>query len=129
MLVEKNYDGKINTIHQGALFEDVEGKWWTVMQEDLGALGRFPNLLPVTWEDGWPVVAGGVRPPVSFVDKVPRPASADKSIKCLPTSDDFSGKELGMQWQWNHNPVNGAWSLEERSGWLRLKTNAIAQVL
>ena len=126
VLVEKNYDGKINTIHQGALFQDTEGKWWTVMQEDLGALGRFPNLLPVTWEDGWPIVAGGVRPPVSFVDKVLRPASADKSIKCLPTSDDFSNKELGMQWQWNHNPVESAWSLSEHSGWLRLKTVGIS---
>ena len=129
VLVEENYDGKINTIHQGALFEDVEGKWWTVMQEDLGALGRFPNLLPVTWEEGWPIVAGGIRPPVSFVDKVPRPASADKSIKVLPTSDDFSEKELGMQWQWNHNPVEGAWSLTERPDWLRLKTVGIAQEL
>ena len=129
VLVEKNYGGKINTIHQGALFDDVEGKWWTVMQEDLGALGRFPNLLPVEWQDGWPIVAGGVRPPVSFVDKVPRPASNDKRIKCLPTSDDFSQKTLGMQWQWNHNPVPGAWSLEERPGWLRLKTTGITEDL
>jgi beta-xylosidase len=131
MLVEKHYDGKINTIHQGALFDDVEGKWWTVMQEDLGALGRFPNLLPVTWEDGWPIVAGGVRPPVSFVDKVPAPRtpSNQKTQSVLPTSDDFSGKELGMQWQWNHNPVEGAWSLTERPGWLRLKTTGITQEL
>lgn len=129
MLVEKNYDGKINTIHQGALFEDTEGKWWTVMQEDLGALGRFPNLLPVTWEDGWPVVAEGKRPPVSFVDKVPRPVSADKRIKVLPTSDDFSNKELGMQWQWNHNPVAGGWSLTERPGWLRLRAVSAAAEL
>jgi beta-xylosidase len=129
MLVEKQYDGKINTIHQGALFDDVEGKWWTVMQEDLGALGRFPNLLPVAWEDGWPIVAGGVRPPVSFVDKMPRPASADKSIKSLPTSDTFGEKSLGMQWQWNHNPVATAWSLTERPDWLRLKTVGITQEL
>ena len=121
VLVEKNYDGKINTIHQGALFQDTEGKWWTVMQEDLGALGRFPNLLPVEWQDGWPVVAGGIRPPVSFADKVPRPASADKRIKQLPTSDDFSQSTLGMQWQWNHNAVPDGWSLTERPGWLRLK--------
>ena len=129
VLVEKNYDGKINTIHQGALFEDIDGKWWTVMQEDLGALGRFPNLLPVTWQDGWPVVAEGKRPPVSFVDKVPRPVSADKRIKVLPTSDDFSNKELDMQWQWNHNPVPSAWSLDERPGWLRLKSVGIVQNL
>ncbi len=131
MLVEKHYDGQINTIHQGALFEDVEGKWWTVMQEDLGAFGRFPNLLPVTWQDGWPVVAEGKRPPVSFVDKVPRPRIQNNpsTQKVLPTSDDFCGKELGMQWQWNHNPVPLAWSLTEHPGWLRLKTTGISQEL
>ena len=48
MVVEKSYNNVPNTIHQGALVEDINGKWWTVMQEDLGALGRFPNLQPVT---------------------------------------------------------------------------------
>ena len=129
VLVEKHYGRNINTIHQGALLQDVKGNWWTVMQEDLGALGRFPNLLPVEWADGWPVVAGGVRPPVSFVDKVPRPASEGKSVNCLPTSDSFKGKHLGMQWQWNHNPVDDAWSLRERKGWLRLRTAGIAEQL
>ena len=34
-----------------------------------------------------------------------------------------------MQWQWNHNPVESAWSLTERPGWLRLKTIGISQEL
>lgn len=122
VLVEKHYGRDINTIHQGALLQDVAGNWWTVMQEDLGALGRFPNLLPVTWADGWPVVAGGVRPPVSFVDKIKGPeSSGEKNVRPLPTSDDFNQTTLGMQWQWNHNPVAGGWSFTERPGWLRLK--------
>ena len=131
VLVEKWYDRKPNTIHQGALVEDIGGRWWTVMQEDLGALGRFPNLLPVTWKDGWPIVASGTRPPVSFVESIEGPSnlSTPKTQKTLPTSDDFSQKTLGMQWQWNHNPVPGAWSLEERPGWLRLKTTGITEDL
>jgi len=28
---------------------------------------------------------------------------------------------LGLQWQWNHNPVNNFWSLTEKSGMLTLK--------
>ena len=45
-------------------------------------------------------------------------------------SDDFSSshrywvgqrqRALGLQWQWNHNPVDSAWSLDERRGWLTL---------
>ena len=131
VLVEKWYDRKPNTIHQGALVEDIGGRWWTVMQEDLGALGRFPNLLPVTWKDGWPIVASGTRPPVSFVESIEGPSNLStlKTQNTLPTSDDFSQKTLGMQWQWNHNPVPDAWSLEERPGWLRLKTTGITEDL
>ncbi len=129
VLVEKWYDGKPNTIHQGALVEDIDGKWWTIMQEDLGALGRFPNLQPVEWQDGWPIVGMGGKPYASFTDRIPRPASDGKNINRLPRSDDFSEPMLGMQWQWNHYPAEGAWSLTERPGWLRLRTVGIAERL
>ena len=146
VLVEKWYDGKPNTIHQGALVEDTSGEWWTVMQEDLGALGRFPNLLPVRWEKGWREVAGGTSPPVSFLDKLPAPSNQSNqnnqriqnnlnnqntqiSPPLLPSSDDFSNETLGMQWQWNHYPAEGAWSLTERPGWLRLKAAGVAEDL
>ena len=32
-------------------------------------------------------------------------------------------------WQWNHNPIDDAWSLTERPGWLRLKTNRVVENL
>ena len=45
-------------------------------------------------------------------------------------SDDFSAgplywagqhqRSLALPWQWNHNPVDTAWSLTERDGWLSL---------
>ncbi|MBO4593776.1 MAG: glycoside hydrolase 43 family protein, partial [Bacteroidaceae bacterium] len=56
LLVDKTIDGRPNTIHQGALFNTPTGEWWTIMQQDLGCLGRMPNLQPVTWHDGWPMV-------------------------------------------------------------------------
>ena len=40
-----------------------------------------------------------------------------------------SSYPIGMQWEWNHNPDNGAWSLFERPGWLRLKTSGTASTL
>lgn len=130
VLVEKWYEKVPNTIHQGALVEDVFGRWWTIMQEDLGALGRFPNLQPVIWEDGWPVVGNNGKPYTSFSTQIFRPAnSGDNSVKHLPTTDTFCGKSLGMQWQWNHNPVDSAWSLTERPDWLRLKTVGIVENL
>ncbi|MGO4495299.1 family 43 glycosylhydrolase [Paenibacillus sp. 2RAB27] len=35
---------------------------------------------------------------------------------------DYNGSNLGLVWQWNHNPDNNHWSLTERSGYLRLTT-------
>jgi beta-xylosidase len=41
-----------------------------------------------------------------------------------PTTDDeFTSPTLGLQWQWNHNPLNDRWSLQERPGFLRLKAS------
>ncbi len=119
MLVERYINDKPNTIHQGALIEDIEGKWWTIMQQDLGCLGRFPNLQPVKWSDGWPIVGDNGVP----YDTYTKPAATgDISVKYLPTTDNFRSYPLGQQWEWNHNPDNNAWSLFERPGWLRLKT-------
>jgi beta-xylosidase len=36
------------------------------------------------------------------------------------TSDDFSSTTLEPQWEWNHNPDDAHWSLNARSGFLRL---------
>jgi beta-xylosidase len=35
-------------------------------------------------------------------------------------SDEFDAEKLGLQWQWNHNPLPDKWSLTARPGWLRL---------
>ena len=123
MLVEKMIDGKPNTVHQGALVEGEDGQWWTVMQEDLGALGRMSNLQPVKWVDGWPVVGNNGVPYTSHA----KPKSRQPMPPQQPaTTDNFRSYPLGMQWEWNHNPDNGAWSLFERAGWLRLKASGSA---
>ena len=127
MLVEKYINGKPNTIHQGSLIQDVKGNWWTIMQEDLGALGRFPNLQPVKWVDDWPVV-GNNGVPYETYDK---PASADEYplTKYMPTTDNFRTYPLDKQWEWNHQPDNDNWSLFRRPGWLRLTTGSVTGTL
>ena len=123
LLVEKIINGKANTVHQGALVETQTGEWWTLLMEDLGPLGRLPNLQPVVWQDGWPVV-GDDGVPVQTCHKPD--VGTSYPPQALPTNDGFRSYPLGMQWQWNHNPDNGSWSLFERPGWLRLKANNVA---
>jgi beta-xylosidase len=36
---------------------------------------------------------------------------------------------LGLQWQWNHNPVHEKWSLTERKGWLTLEALPAPQLM
>ena len=121
MLVEKTINGAPNTIHQGALIETQTGEWWTIMQQDLGCLGRMPNLQPIKWENDWPIVGNKGVPYTTTIKKPDVGTSAPRTP--LPTNDNFRSYPLGMQWEWNHNPDNGAWTLFERPGWLRLRTS------
>ncbi len=108
----------INGPHQGALVELENGESWFMHFQDTGALGRVCHLQPVTWVDDWPVM-GFDGEPVNIFNK---PDVGKNYPRLLPqTNDDFSGSNLGLQWQWNHNPVNEQWSLTERPGYLRLK--------
>ena len=34
--------------------------------------------------------------------------------------DEFDSSELALVWQWNHKPVDSAWSLTRRSGWITM---------
>ena len=127
MLMEKYINGKPNTIHQGALIDTPSGdEWWTILQQDLGALGRMPNLQPVTWVDDWPILGN---------NGVPYDTHANPNVgtvapcPAMPTNDGFRTFPIGMQWQWNHNPDDRTWSLYERPGWLRLKTSGTADRL
>jgi len=111
--------------HQGALVDLPNGDAWFVAFKSTGHLGRVTHLLPVRWgKDDWPVfgdegrtVAGGRKPAVGPGTPLAHPQ----------TSDDFAGAVLAPQWQWNHNPVPGAWTVTERPGFLRLRPRPAAE--
>jgi len=113
-------------IHQGALIQTQTGEWWTVLFVDSGPLGRFPSLQPVSWVDGWPVAGVDGRGVITY--KKPDVGKIYPE-KQFPTSDDFGGTSLGMQWGWNHNPDPEKWSLTQRSGYLRLITGKVVKTL
>jgi len=104
--------------HQGGLVELDNGEAWFIAFQSTGWLGRICYLEPVTWgADDWPVFGDHGQP----VDVWRKPAVAQPSTPHRPeTSDDFKTTSLNPVWQWNHNPVDSAWSLERNHG-LRLK--------
>lgn len=112
----------INGPHQGALVDTPDGTWWFFHFQETPVLGRVVHLQPVRWQNNWPLMGvdydgNGIGEPVAEWQK-PIPSS----YHFLPqTDDDFSSSTLGLQWQWNHNPVDTHWSLKEKKGWLTLK--------
>lgn len=114
----------VNGPHQGAIVDTPDGEWWFLHFQSTPVLGRVVHLQPMLWQDGWPVIGvdidrNGIGEPVYCWKK---PAGPQTTPSCLSTSDDFSGPELGVQWQFNHNPVPEKWSLTERPGQLTLHT-------
>ena len=112
---------KVNGPHQGALVDAPDGSWWFYHFQETPVLGRVVHLQPARWQDDWPLMGvdldgNGIGEPVSSWQK---PISSDAQ-PLLQTDDDFSGP-LGLQWQWNHNPVDSHWNLSDRKGWLTLK--------
>ena len=112
----------INGPHQGAIVDTPDGRWWFLHFQRLGALGRVVHLQPMQWsDDGWPVIGvdldrNGIGEPVRVWTK-PFP---DSKPGLPQTDDDFATAVLGPQWQWNHDPADGAWSLTEQPGALTL---------
>lgn len=46
---------KQNGVAQGGLVDTPDGQWFAMLFQDHGAVGRIPVLVPVRWEEGWPV--------------------------------------------------------------------------
>lgn len=119
----KQGDTWINGPHQGALLDTPDGEWWFLHFSHCGVAGRVVYLEPVTWVDGWPCIGEPTDEPHCgqpvWLHK--KPALPEQPICCTPTSDDFSADKLGLQWLWNHNPVDDRWSLTRQPGTLQLK--------
>ncbi|PQA59567.1 glycoside hydrolase family 43 protein [Siphonobacter curvatus] len=122
------WEGKVGLqdlgVAQGGLIDTPDGKWYAYLFRDFGGVGRIPYLVPVTWENGWPVLGENGKVPEKL------PLSASKGlIPGIVASDEFSRKkgepDLPLVWQWNHNPEPKLWSLSERKGFLRLQTGRV----
>ena len=117
VLLETEFGG-FGGVGQGTIVDTPDGRWFALIFQDRGGVGRVPTLSPVRWVDGWPKVDY-----VPATMEVPFKSGKKTSIV---NSDEFNKPTLSLDWEWNHNPIDNAWSLTERRGWLRLHTAAVA---
>jgi beta-xylosidase len=110
--------------HQGGYVETPSGQGWFIHFNGTGPYGRILYLEPVSWQDGWPII-GKLQPGKTAGQPVMAYTAPDVG-RTYPavhpqTSDEFTGRTLGPQWEWNHNPDDADWSLTARPGFLRLR--------
>ncbi len=109
--------------HQGGWVETPSGEGWFIHFNSTGSFGRITYLEPLRWEKDWPVIGDPV-PGRTYGQPVATHAmpntGSPPTTDTIQTSDEFSSSRLGLQWAWNHNPDDRAWSLSARPGFMRL---------
>jgi xylan 1,4-beta-xylosidase len=109
------------TLHQGGMCDTPSGEWWSIIMSDHGSAGRMVALVPITWDNGFPLIGlpGNLRKapntwikPNTGVSQDPKPAFVH--------DDNFDSGKLNPLWQWNHVPDDAKWSITEKPGVLRL---------
>jgi xylan 1,4-beta-xylosidase len=113
------------TLHQGGIVDTPSGEWWSVIMSDHGSAGRMVALVPITWDNGFPLIGlpGNLRKapntwikPDTGVTQAPKPVFVH--------DDNFDSGKLNPEWQWNHVPDDTKWSVTEKPGVLRLHSLA-----
>lgn len=127
-----NYEGKeiLNSglgtygsgVAQGGIVETPDGEWYGLMFQDHGAVGRVPVLVPVTWQNDWPMLGVNGKAPVTLEG----PDNYKGAILAKDDEFDYDSNNLMLEWQWNHNPDDKSWSVTENPGFLRLHNATVA---
>ena len=128
-------DYPIVNVGHGDLVETGNGEWWMVLLASRPYGGRYRNLgretflVPVSWEDGWPVVNYGI----GLVQETGRAPNLEPGVGKFCSSYDF-GKtpDFPMNMLFLRNPVAGDYGIgnagPDRGLRLRLNKNPITKL-
>ena len=107
--------------NQGGLVQAPPGDWWWLTHMGQGSWdGRIMNLLPVHWNEGWPIIGEPAPDGLGLMGwKNPKPM-ASQLVSSPWFRDTFDKTVLGPSWEWNYQPRADKWSLTEHPGSLRL---------
>ncbi len=128
-------------VAQGGIVDTPEGKWYGILFQDSGAVGRIPVLVPVSWDNHRPVFGEGGKAPRTFMVSSLRPHYL---YEPLVQSDDFKGEKgldketarrrygcfgLKSVWQFNHEPDVSLLSLDQEQGILWMTAGKVCRRL
>ena len=126
--LDPNRDNPITSVGHADYVTDENGDWWATFlavrpyEGDFYNTGRETFLMPVRWEDGWPIIIQGEekvgyvqsRPALPVADAPEIPTSGDFSI-----TDEFQTAELPHYWMTPRVPKSNWHSLDD--GQLHIK--------
>lgn len=118
-------------VAQGGMIQTPDDRWYLFMFQDKGALGRAPMLMPMHFDaDGFPELDGGRVPEVVSAQSLCpeyryEPLNGDDDFYYQPDADGTV--KLKLFWQFNHNPQNEFWSVTERPGAFRLRSDSLCK--
>ncbi len=124
-------------VAQGGIVDTPFGDWYAILFQDRGAVGRIPVMLPITWENDYPVFGRNGKIPEKFKikstkeDYVYTPLIQSDSFEVPEALSEEERKRLygcfGLKsvWQFNHEPDMTLVSCKKDG--LQIKTGKICQ--
>ncbi len=120
-------------VAQGGIVDTPDGTWYGILFQDRGAVGRIPVLVPMRWENDFPVFGVDGRVPDIIHTNSTRPSYV---YKPLYENDDFhytlkpEGKvHLKEVWEFNHEPSPDLWSVCDENGEFRIQSGRVSSGL
>ncbi|PXV86833.1 carbohydrate binding protein [Lachnotalea glycerini] len=121
--IDGTYTGKVvlkdSGIAQGGIVDTPNGKWYGMLFQDSGSVGRIPYIVPVTWSDGWPVFGASGKVPSS----VALEAQGDTSKK-IYASDEFNSTASDSELMENGGFENSAVTPWTNTGSAKISLNS-----
>lgn len=112
------------------LVQTPNGEWWAVLlaMRPYGGyfynLGRETFLVPVRWEEGWPIFSPGtgrVETAYPLPNLPPHPWPSRSGSESRPSRDNFDAPTLADEWNFLRTPRSDFWSLSQQPGHLVLQ--------
>lgn len=110
-------------VAQGGIVDTPNGKWYSILFQDSGAVGRIPVLLPISFDkNDFPVFGVNGKIPERFNVTENRPYYRYEALYTTEFFDDNiqtgdpKHPALMKQWQWNHIPDDNLWCATGENG-------------
>ncbi len=118
--------GDITTTGHADIVETQNGEWWAVMLavrpvETMNLLGRESFLCPVEWVGEELVFANGGRMDMTMK----RPNLPEHKFEAVAPRDNFSEKELRLEWNFLRTPLDKFYTLDGKSLSLELRAEVV----